>query len=108
MDASKSIRTTDKGELAGVKEWIDTGAPWPEASVISSLKEDSKGQVKVLTSGGLHPSWDERLYPKEKLWAWKPLKASLPPMDHHPVDWFIRFEMFTSLCSTSWGWMMRI
>jgi len=54
-------------ELAWVREWIDAGAPWPEASVISSLKEGSKGQVKVPTSGGLHPSWDERLYPKEKL-----------------------------------------
>ena len=85
----KASEQLTKEELAWVREWIDAGAPWPEASVISSLKEGSKGQVKVPTSGGLHPSWDERLYPKEKLWAWMPLKTSSPPMDHHPVDWFI-------------------
>ena len=73
----KASEQLTKEELAWVREWIDAGAPWPEASVISSLKEDSKDQVKVLTSGPASRV-GRRLYPK-KLWAWMPLKTSSPP-----------------------------
>ena len=42
----KASEQLTREKLAWVREWIDAGAPWPEASVISSLKEGSKGQLR--------------------------------------------------------------
>ena len=76
-NATKSLRTTNRGGTRLGRNGL-MQAHRPEASVISSLKEDSKGRVKVLTSGGLHQLGRATL-PKRKALGLDAAQDIFPP-----------------------------
>lgn len=80
-----------------IRDWIDGGAPWPDAEaerryVAEALAQGRPGAgVSVATSGGLADDWTNRRYQEEDLWAFQPLRSVEPPGpgEKHPVDAFI-------------------
>ncbi|MFP6881417.1 MAG: PSD1 and planctomycete cytochrome C domain-containing protein [Roseibacillus sp.] len=72
-----------------IREWINAGAPWPNAKRVRELQNKfAEGEI-VKTSGGLGDDWTNRRYKPEKLWAYRPLKVVTVPDGEHPVDWFV-------------------
>ena len=78
------------------KQWIDGGAPWPNAQRVSELRSTTEdkwsepdGRV-VRTSGGLSAAWTHRKYQPADLWAYQSLNESpVPEHVSNPIDWFI-------------------
>lgn len=85
-----------------IRDWINEGAPWPDAEKAKAIreaaaKEKAKG-ILVKTSGGLSEEWTNRLYKSENLWAYQPvIRPDLPPVvgDQilHPIDTFIQARL---------------
>ena len=74
-------------ELAWVREWIDAGAPWPEArDFIVEGGFQGPGQGSSLPAACIPVGTSD--FTQKKSLVWMPLKTS--SMDHHPVDWFHR------------------
>lgn len=72
-----------------IRDWINAGAPWPDAERVSEIQRVyAEGEV-VSTSGGLGDAWTNRRYKTEHLWAYRPLQLETVPEDGHPIDWFI-------------------
>ena len=78
------------------REWIQSGAPWPNEERIQELLTTTEDQwsaaegVSVVTSGGLKDEWTQRKYLPENLWAYQPLNQPDPPLSNqHPIDSFI-------------------
>lgn len=73
-----------------IRDWIDAGAPWPSEDRIRQLAESvrrrERSGVRVVTSGGLDASWDQRVYRPEDLWAYQPLRAPRVPLEFLPDD----------------------
>lgn len=69
-------------QLAWLREWIATGAHWPDADRVAEIskanadKWSAEDGVIVKTSGGLSPEWTNRRYKPEGLWAYQPLSPS--------------------------------
>ncbi|MEZ6139272.1 MAG: PSD1 and planctomycete cytochrome C domain-containing protein [Zavarzinella sp.] len=64
-----------KLELETLQQWIDAGAPWPDAAQIKLIQQSLKPKgVTVHTSGGLSEEWTNRRYQPADLWAYQPLK----------------------------------
>jgi mono/diheme cytochrome c family protein len=92
-------------EVALLRRWIAAGAPWevpsktaaaaPPAgsSRASTDRWNAAGGVRVPTSGGLSPAWDERTYDEQALWAYRPLtRPPVPEIEAaggHPIDAFL-------------------
>ncbi len=80
-----------------IRDWINGGAPWPDAETERGYVEEALVQgrtaagVSVATSGGLSDAWTHRRYKEEDLWAFQPLRSGEPPGsgEKHPVDAFI-------------------
>jgi mono/diheme cytochrome c family protein len=97
MPPKEAERLTDQ-EIGWVREWIAAGAAWPDAGRIAAIRAThgdawtAEDGVKLVTSGGLSPDWDERRYDPESLWAYRPvMKPSVPPAPPgtHPIDAFL-------------------
>lgn len=87
-------------EIDLIRQWIDAGAPWPDAEKRQLLRSTTKdtwlegGKVSVPTSGGLSAEWTNRKYLKEDLWAYQVLtKPEVPEAVDHPIDWFLASRM---------------
>ena len=72
-----------------IRDWINAGAPWPDAKRVGELRDRYAEGETVKTSGGLGVDWTNRRYESEKLWAYRPLKVEEVPEGAHPVDWFV-------------------
>jgi len=65
-------------QIAVVKRWIESGAPWPSAERITEIQKShetwtaAKG-IPVATSGGLSEVWTNRRYDPKNLWAYQRL-----------------------------------
>lgn len=97
MPPKENDRLTDD-QLADLRLWINSGAPWPDSTAMMAIYEegdwDFGGEIQVLTSGGLSKEWTNRRYKEEDLWAFQPLKEVLPPEgDLHPVDAFVNKKL---------------
>ena len=84
-----------------VRQWIDSGAPWPNAdrwrTIANSEWSTDETGVLVKTSGGLTEEWTNRYYQPEDLWAFQPMRRSaLPSNDLHPIDAFIQQKLAQS------------
>ena len=88
-------------QLAWMKAWISSGAPWPDETKRAAIakssqtKWDAEDGITVKTSGALSPEWAGRRYKPENLWAYQPVKK---PVIHavaakHPIDQLIALRM---------------
>ncbi|MGI9239439.1 MAG: PSD1 and planctomycete cytochrome C domain-containing protein, partial [Verrucomicrobiales bacterium] len=88
MPPKESDRLDDE-QLSSLRDWIDSGAPWPSAERVAALREQfAEGEI-VPTSGGLGEEWTNRRYDAKHLWAYRPLGVEEVPDGAHPVDWFV-------------------
>lgn len=84
-----------------IKEWITSGAPWPdetkrmEIAKASADKWSAEDGIIVKTVGALSPDWANRRYKPEALWAYQPVKKpSLDPKTKaHPIDAWVELHM---------------
>ena len=88
----------DKDQIGYVRDWINGGANWPSeekiAQILKSPDPWEKGNgVKVMTSGGMDPTWTNRKYEKEDLWAYQNLQKVEVPNGVHPIDYFIEDKL---------------
>lgn len=65
----------DAKQIALVRQWINAGAPWPNAErrkIIAQTEWDNSETdgVLVKTSGGTTEAWTNRRYKPENLWAY--------------------------------------
>jgi mono/diheme cytochrome c family protein len=68
-----------------LKRWIAEGAAWestPTRSVSEENPAASASTVRVATSGGLSPDWDNRRYAHSDIWAYQP--TARPPVPKTP------------------------
>jgi mono/diheme cytochrome c family protein len=72
-----------------IRDWINTGAPWPDETRVAEIQNKYAEGIIVETSGGLSDDWTNRRYQSEHLWAYRPLNVEDVPESAHPVDWFI-------------------
>lgn len=88
-----------KTEIGWLRNWIDAGAPWPNATVQAKYQKENwslpvnEDGVLVKTSGGQNDEWTNRRYALEDLWAIRPVKKIAPPAKSHPIDAFINKEL---------------
>ena len=84
-------------QIANIRDWIDAGAPWPDADTEQAyLREElarertAKGVI-VETSGGLAENWTSRRYQEDDLWAFRAVRKVSPPESdrNNPIDAFI-------------------
>ncbi len=67
-------------QIAWLREWIDSGAHWPDEQKLQAIRTASRERwnaedgLQVASSGGLSKSWTERRYQAESLWAYMPLR----------------------------------
>ncbi|MEM7235865.1 MAG: DUF1549 and DUF1553 domain-containing protein, partial [Planctomycetota bacterium] len=91
-----------KPQVALLRRWIESGAPWPDAKrrreILESEWERPSGEdgVLVRTSGGLSDEWTFRRYQSDALWAYRVVSAPEVPwsslaadQDRHAIDAFI-------------------
>ena len=83
-----------------VRDWIDAGAPWPDAATVAAIREAHAEGVAVRTSGGLADDWTDRLYDPADLWAYEPIvDPPIPaapdgfPEPADPVDAFLNARL---------------
>ncbi|MBH54771.1 MAG: hypothetical protein CMI18_10540 [Opitutaceae bacterium] len=80
-----------------IRDWINTGAPWPSEEDEVIIKEKYAEGVIVQTSGGLDDDWTYRRYEEKNLWAYQPVAdPSVPTKSKrgHPVDAFIDDKLY--------------
>ena len=84
-----------------IRDWINAGAPWPDADTERKYVENDLAAARtaagviVATSGGLSEEWTNRRYKEDDLWAFRPLGRSEAPdaSATHPVDAFIERKL---------------
>jgi mono/diheme cytochrome c family protein len=94
MPPKENDKLTSK-EVEWVRDWIDAGAPWPDAERQKELTKNAdkwaaEDGIPVATSGGLADEWTNRKYKVENLWAYQPLRKPAVPGGGHPIDAFIQ------------------
>lgn len=72
-----------------IRDWINAGAPWPDADRVTMIQQRYAEGEQVATSKALSEDWQNRRYDPEKLWAYRPLKIASVPEDSNPIDHFI-------------------
>ena len=89
-------------QLEWLREWIASGAQWPDRQRQSELAAahaetwSAEDGIEVNTSGGLSEQWTHRRYEVDKLWAYQPLRQPAFPAaaahaapTPHPIDAFL-------------------
>lgn len=85
----KESESLSEEESNWIRQWIDFGAPWPDAAKVQRIQDQYAEGVIVETSGGLGEDWTKRRYEAASLWAYQPRQTVEVPTDAHPIDWFI-------------------
>lgn len=83
-------------QLAWLKQWISTGASWPDEARVRAVAEAHEKEwaaedgIPIATSGGLTAEWTTRKYQAEGLWAYQPVVKPSPPRTAvNPIDAFL-------------------
>jgi len=105
MPPKENDRLT-KQQMELVRVWIAHQAPWPNATrqkeLLKKVVATSADGVIVKTSGGQSPSWTNRLYRPEDLWAYQPIRDPKVPWEYlgkltvnnrNPIDAFIERKL---------------
>ena len=100
MPPKDSDRLTQE-QVWQIRDWIDAGAPWPDAEEERRYVQDDLADARtaagviVPPSGGLSDDWTNRRYQEDDLWAFRPLSRAEPPVTgaEHPVDAFIERKL---------------
>jgi len=85
-------------QLAWIKDWITSGAPWPDETKRITIakanaeKWSAEDGVTVKTTGALSPEWANRRYKPEGLWAYQPVKKPAVKSPN-PIDELIALHM---------------
>jgi mono/diheme cytochrome c family protein len=86
--------------VARLRQWVAAGAPWPDAADLRRLRDrawaepDSKGGVRMATSGGQTDDWTNRRYDPADLWAYRPVRRpAVPAGADHPIDAFLNRKL---------------
>jgi hypothetical protein len=72
-----------------IRDWIQTGAPWPDEERVSEIQRLFAEGERVATSKALNEDWQTRRYKSEKLWSYRPLKKVSIPQGSNPIDHLI-------------------
>ncbi len=98
MPPKENDRLTEE-QILLIKDWIDSGARWPDESTQKAIREEqwnsqaTEDGILVKTSGGQADTWTYRRYSPEDIWAFQPVvKPQMPDSSKsgtHPVDAFI-------------------
>lgn len=89
----KEAEQLTEEETWWIRDWIDSGAPWPSPERTAKIQAKYAEGVIVPTSGGLNDEWTNRRYQPKDLWAYQPRKYTQPPANTHPIDWFIERKL---------------
>ncbi len=93
----KQAEQLSAAQLAWLKEWIHTGAAWPDAKRQKEIERQfakawsEEDGIPVKTSGGLAADWTNRKYNPKGLWAYQPV-AKVPVVvtsSRNPIDQLI-------------------
>jgi mono/diheme cytochrome c family protein len=75
-------------EIALLREWIAAGAVWGTPADVAEPADHGEADrwasadgVVMSTSGGLSPSWTNRRYPPEDVWAYRPIQRPQVPWE---------------------------
>ncbi|MEO1991370.1 MAG: DUF1549 and DUF1553 domain-containing protein, partial [Pirellulales bacterium] len=85
----KQADQLSKEQQRWIRDWIDSGAPWPNDERVHEIQTALANGERVVVSKALTEEWQNRRYESEKLWAYRPIKKLNVPQQKHPVDWFI-------------------
>jgi hypothetical protein len=97
MPPKENDRLT-KTETEYFRQWIEAGAPWPDAKIQLAIQKkewavrENEDGVIVDTSGGLADDWTYRRYQRADIWAFQPVKKIAIPTGagvEHPIDRFL-------------------
>ncbi|WP_235034160.1 DUF1553 domain-containing protein [Roseiconus lacunae] len=98
MPPKENDRLTEV-QIEQVRQWIEAGAPWPDAATQQAIQADewavteNEDGVIVASSGGQSSDWTYRRYRADDIWAFRPVeKPSLPVVDDsssNPIDRFV-------------------
>ncbi len=79
----KDRNRLDVLEIDALRRWVDMGLPWDDVDAAPARDDwNDKDGVYVKTSGGLDPSWTNRRYRPEDIWAYQPLaKVDVPAVE---------------------------
>ena len=95
----KEADRLNQDEVWAVRDWINAGAPWPDADRVAEIYAEFAKGVTVQTSGGQSEEWTQRKYAPEDLWAFQPVKTTfsvdLSTDPQNPIDAFINAELST-------------
>lgn len=86
MPPKENDRLTKK-ETDYFSQWIEAGAPWPNAKRQREIQElewavrENKDGVIVETSGGTSDDWTYRRYKPGDIWAFKPIQKIAIPVE---------------------------
>ncbi|MCA9022694.1 MAG: DUF1549 domain-containing protein, partial [Planctomycetaceae bacterium] len=91
-------------EIADLKQWISEGAVWTERELPASDSAISSKNTAIAmsTSGGQSPTWTNRTYEPEDIWAYQPIQRSPVPWQalskkqssqRNPIDAFIQQKL---------------
>ena len=96
MPPKENDRLTPE-QCDAVRQWIEAGAPWPDAARRDELLRADREQLLtaagkiVPTSGGLADEWTFRRYDPSNLWAFEPVtQPAVPGGAANPIDAFIQ------------------
>ncbi|MGI9241077.1 MAG: DUF1549 domain-containing protein, partial [Verrucomicrobiales bacterium] len=99
MPPKENDRLTEK-QINEVAEWINAGAPWPNAEIQETIRLAERKRVVteegtlVDTSGGLGDGWTYRRYQPEDIWSFLPVEAPETPDDQaNAIDAFVRGKL---------------
>ena len=81
-------------QLAWIKEWITSGASWPDEAKRNAIakasadKWNAEDGITVKVVGALSPEWANRRYKPDSLWGYQPVKKPVLSAQTavHPVD----------------------
>lgn len=82
----KEAEQLTKQQLTWLRDWITSGAVWPDAPRRKEIHQDyeekwsAEDGVPVKTSGGLSSDWTNRKYDSAGLWAYQPVRK--PKVKH--------------------------
>ena len=81
-------------QIAWIKDWIASGAPWPDETKRNAIakasaeKWSAEDGITVKVTGALTPEWANRRYKPEALWGYQPVRKPVLSAQSsvHPVD----------------------
>jgi mono/diheme cytochrome c family protein len=92
-------------QVTTIRRWIAAGAKWDDAKTALPANKageswsSNAGGIRIATSGGRSPDWDNRTYETDAVWAYQPIrKPEVPGVESqklgvsvgiHPIDAFL-------------------